>query len=177
MSGGNKVHDGSHPHFITSTVTYWLPIFCREDYFHVLADSFRHCVREKGLVVHAYVLMPNHFHAIASQIDGRLSDVMRDLKGYTSRQLAKGLADDGRTVWLRALRRAGGDEVAVKLWQDDYHPEQVHSKEFCQQKLDYIHANPVRAGYVDDPCDWRYSSAGFYYRDSEPLIPVEPVDW
>jgi hypothetical protein len=49
-----------------------------------------------------------------------------------------------------------------QLWQEGSHPEQIQSDEMMIQKLEYMHYNPVRRGYVDDPTHWRYSSARNY---------------
>ena len=49
-----------------------------------------------------------------------------------------------------------------QLWQEGSHPQHVHSDEMMVQKLDYMHDNPVKRGYVDDPTHWRYSSARNY---------------
>lgn len=171
-----RVYEGHYPHFITNTVHYWIPLFCRDDYFQVLVDSLRYCTEQKGLVLHGYVLMPNHFHALSSQTDGRLPDVVRDLKRHTSTVIAAKLEEDCRITWLRALRNAGGGEK-VSVWIAQYHPIQVHSLEFLQQKLEYMHQNPVRAGFVERAEDWKYSSAGFYLRDWEPQVPVVPLEW
>ena len=48
---------------------------------------------------------------------------------------------------------------------------------FFEQKLDYLHDNPVRAGYVTDPCDWKYSSAGFYHKEVPSVVPIAPMEW
>ncbi len=170
-----KVHEPLRPHFITSTVLHWIPVFCRDDYFHVLVDSLNHCVHNRALAVHAYVLMPNHFHLICSHPEGDLSGVVRDVKRYTSRQLTRMLERDTRDVWLRAMQRAAGTGQA-KLWEDTFHPEQIHSAPFLQQKSDYIHNNPVKAGYVCAPSDWKYSSAGLYFEDRESLIRITPIE-
>lgn len=172
-----KVHDGGYPHFTTNTVIYWIPVFCREDYSRVLIDSVNYCIEHKGLLVHGYVLMPNHFHAICSQTDGRLSDAMRDLKRHTASTILDKLAADGRLLWLRAFRNACGGEGSGKMWDDAFHPEQVHSRRFFEQKLGYMHNNPVRAGYVANPEDWKYSSAGFYYKDRTSEIPITGLEW
>ena len=74
-----RVAEAGFPYFVTCTVVHWIPVFCRDDYFRILADSFVYCIEQKGLIVHAYVLMPNHLHAVVSQREDRLSDVMRDL--------------------------------------------------------------------------------------------------
>jgi REP element-mobilizing transposase RayT len=156
---------------------HWIPIFSRDDYFHVLADSLTYCSEHKGLQIHGYVIMPTHFHASLFQPDGKLSDVMRDMKKHTSKEIARKLKEDGRELWLSAMERAAGNRDGVTVWQEAFHPEQIHNESFFNQKLDYIHTNPVRAGYVDDPCDWKYSSAGFYYRETESIVPITPVLW
>jgi hypothetical protein len=50
----------------------------------------------------------------------------------------------------------------LKVWQEGFHPEQIESVEMMHQKIDYIHNNPVKPGYVDEPVHWRYSSARNY---------------
>lgn len=55
---------------MTCVVTDWIGIFCRDDYFKILDDSLAFCAENKGLLMHGYVLMPNHFHSLATQEDG-----------------------------------------------------------------------------------------------------------
>ena len=172
-----RIYEGIYPHFITSTVVHWIPVFCRDDYFRVLADSLNYCIEQRGLHVHAYVIMPNHFHMICSQDAGDISGVVRDIKRFTSHSLTQMLERDGRTIWLRAMKNAAESTFQAKLWDEAFHPEQLHSRAFYDQKLNYIHNNPVRAGYVDNPLAWRYSSAGYYLEDAESLIRTEPVEW
>jgi len=172
-----RVHEGAYPHFVTCTITYWIPVFCREDYFQVLVDSLNFCCEHKGLAVHGSVLMPNYFHMLCSQQDGDISGVMRDIKRHTSIKIADKLGRDGRTTWLAAMRNAGKTTGSVRVWTEAFHPEQVMTKPFFEQKLRYMHENPVRAGYVLDPCEWRYSSAGFYYRDAKCPVQITPIEW
>lgn len=170
-----RVYDQTLPHFITCTIVYWIPVFCREDYFLILSDNLKFYCEKRGLQVHAYVIMPNHFHAVCSQINRQLSAVIRDLKKFTSREIACKLEQDGRSIWLTAMRRAAGDG-GVKAWDESFHPEQIHSKPFFDQKIAYLHNNPARAGYVSDPCEWKHSSAGLYYRNAKPLVPITPLE-
>lgn len=156
-----RVYEGAYPHFITSSVIYWTPIFTRDDYFRVLVDSLSYCVSEKGLLVHGYVIMPNHFHMMCSQSERELSAVICDIKSFTSRQIADKLEQDGRSSWLKAMSSSRLHRRAqVKVWQDEFHPEEVRTKRFFNQKLEYMHNNPVRAGFVDDPAEWKYSRQG-----------------
>ena len=177
MSEGFKVYDGSYPHFVTSATVHWIPVFRRDDYFRVLVDSLNYCIVNRGLLVYGYALMPDHFHLISQQAEGNLSLVLGNFKGYTAHLLFPKIKEDGRDSWIRAMERAGGNDCAFKLWQDDFHPEQVHSRPFFEQKLRYMHDNPMRAGYVENPSEWKYSSAGFYYEDRESIIPISVIDW
>lgn len=172
-----RVYDGNYPHFVTCTITHWIGVFCRDDYFRVLVDSLNYCCMHKGLMVHGYVLMPSHFHMAASQADGDISGVMRDIKRYTSMEIARKLQVDGRASWFAAMRNAGKASGSVQVWTEAFHPEEVRTRKFFEQKLTYMHENPLRAGYVVDPSEWRYSSAGFYYREAESPVSVTPLEW
>lgn len=178
MPQRRRVHEPILPHFVTTTVVHLIPVFRRDEYFRVLTNSLSHCIQNRGLLVYAFVIMPDHFHLLCSQTDGDLSGVLRDLKRFTSRELTRKLAEDGAyRPWLAAMCNAARGEADAKLWDDEFHPEEVHSRPFFEQKRDYIHDNPVRAGYVANPSDWKYSSACFYYDDRTPVIPIEPIDW
>ena len=103
-----------------------MSVFSRQDYFRVLTDSLNYCIQNKGLVVHAYVLMPNHFHLICSALAG-LSAVMRDMKKHTSKLLAQKIVEDGRHLWLTAMERAAGNTSQVRIWDEAFHPEQIYT--------------------------------------------------
>jgi len=49
-----------------------------------------------------------------------------------------------------------------QFWQEGSHPEQILNRDMMIQKIKYIHYNLVQRGYVDEPEDWRYSSARNY---------------
>ena len=46
-----------------------------------------------------------------------------------------------------------------KFWQEGFCPKQIMNFDIFQQKIDYIHLNPVRKGYVNKPEQWQWSSA------------------
>ena len=62
-----------------------------------------------------------------------------------------------------------------QLWQEGFHPQAIANEEMFIQKLEYIHNNPVRRGYVDDPAHWRYSSYR-NYMELPSLLEVELID-
>lgn len=95
---------------------------------------------------------------------------MRDFKTFTSKEILKTIADksenESRRDWLLYMfeffgKRTNANEK-YKLWTNDNHPEIIYSADFLKTKLDYIHNNPVRAGILQDPSDYLYSSASVY---------------
>lgn len=62
-----------------------------------------------------------------------------------------------------------------QVWQEGSHPEEITTDEMMQQKVEYIHNNPVRRGYVEEPSHWRYSSAR-NYEGKDGLLSVE-MEW
>ncbi|TNE64219.1 MAG: hypothetical protein EP344_03935 [Bacteroidetes bacterium] len=72
-------------HFLTLTTVGWVDVFTRLRYRDILLDSLAYCQREKGLILHAYIIMSNHMHMIAqAKAPYRLSDILRDFKKITS---------------------------------------------------------------------------------------------
>jgi len=62
-----------------------------------------------------------------------------------------------------------------QLWEEGVHPEMIQNYEMLRQKIDYIHNNPVKRGFVDLPEHWKYSSARNYVKQKG-LIDVF-TDW
>ena len=122
------------------------------------------------------MIMENHVHVIASADD--LGKEMGDFKSFSARRIIDFLQTRGDQRVLRQLelfRARHKTDREYQFWQEGSHPEMIQSNEMMWQKLEYIHNNPVRRGYVDDPIHWRYSSAR-NYAGLQGLIPVT-TDW
>ena len=63
---------------------------------------------------------------------------------------------------MRFAKYAHKRDREYQFWQEGSHAEMVFSEAVMREKLDYIHQNPVKRGYVDVPEHWRYSSARDY---------------
>ena len=88
MGSRYKIRDNQGLYFITLTVIGWVDLFIRNDYRDCLIESFKYCQKEKGLQVHAYVIMTSHVHLIISSKDNSpLMPIVRDMKKFTSKQL------------------------------------------------------------------------------------------
>ena len=66
-------------------------------------------------------------------------------------------------------------ESSHQLWQEGFHPQQILSEEMLVQKIEYIHYNPVKRGYVLKPEDWAYSSARDFYLNEEGYIKLQEL--
>ncbi|MBP1619032.1 MAG: transposase [Bacteroidetes bacterium] len=84
-------------YFVTDTVVDWVDIFSLPKYKHVVIDSLVYCQNHKGLIIYAWVLMTNHMHAIVSSgSDPKVSDICRDFKKFTSKEILGQLVCDGQ---------------------------------------------------------------------------------
>ena len=147
-----------------------MDVFTRKDYCNILLDSIRYCQKEKGLVLHAWCLMSNHIHLVISAKNNDTSDILRDFKKFTSKQIIKAITEhpgESRKQWMLNIFKQAGEQnsrnTTYQFWRQDNHPIEFITSAFTNQKLEYIHNNPVVAGIVDKAEEYLYSSARDYY--------------
>jgi putative transposase len=168
--GGNKIRNKQSIHFITFAVVDWVDVFTRKDYRDIIVTSLKYCQEHKGLLLHAWCLMSNHVHLMASSREGHLSDILRDLKTHTSKAIVSAIQNhpgESRKQWMLSIFTRHGEKNSrnskYQFWQQDNCPKECYSPSFIVQKLLYIHNNPVEAGLVNKPEDYVYSSAASYH--------------
>jgi putative transposase len=110
--------------------------------------------------------MSSHVHMIASAGEGNLSNILRDLKSHTSKEIVKAIEgnrkESRRELFMERFRLAAeksSRHVHYRFWQDTNHPIELYSDKFIIQKENYIHMNPVELGLVSRPEHYRLSSA------------------
>jgi len=180
MSHRYRIFSDTHyAYFVTCTIVDWLPVLVHDAYRQIVLDSLAYLREHKQTQLNAYVVMPTHLHAVLwPQEDVNLSDVLRDFKRFTSRSIAKEATRQGDRQFLDAFAAArqhgrAQDESQYQVWQEGSHPEAIYTPDFAYQKINYIHANPVRAGLVAAPEDWPYSSARAYHLGEETYPPTD----
>lgn len=183
MSGRYKTGDNDIPHFVTFTVVGWLDVFSREEYKEKLLESLKYCQQEKGLLIHAWVIMTNHVHLIISSKSYQIYEVIRDLKKYTSRQIIQAIKDnpyESRKEWLLNMfafvAKRNHKVRDYQFWQHGYHPVELNNEEMLEQRLGYLHDNPVRSGMVWESWHYKYSSAIDYCTLNKGLLQIEHID-
>ena len=134
-------------HFLTLTVINWLDVFTKPEYFQIIIDSLKYCQKKKGLLIHAYVIITNHLHLMVSVRGGNiqqvdllhnlrceeaparceeapaseqesLSDIMRDFKSWTAKEIYKQLLHDNRNYIPEILElNKSNKNKDFQLWQ------------------------------------------------------------
>lgn len=172
----HKDYQPAHPHFLTCTIVGQTLLFTRPDTAQRVLDSLRRRQESGRMAIYGYVVLEDHVHLIASA-KGLLEEI-DDFESSTAAEILELLETQNVRSLLRQLKRrapasnAGG---ARRVWQERADPEVVQDQEMMRQKLEHIHADPVRRGYVSDPTLWRYSSAR-NYAGQPGLLPVT-TDW
>jgi len=180
MSTGYKIIEGTNAYYLTFQVVGWVDVFSRKVYRDIIIESLGFCQEHKGLEVFAYVVMSNHIHLFARSSKGDLSGIIRDFKKYTSRRILETIDEQGesRRDWMRMVFKHHGclkEGQTFQVWTHENHAEHVYSQKFIEQKVTYIHENPVRAGIVANAADYLYSSARNYAGLSS-LLEITKVD-
>lgn len=151
------------PHFLTYTVVEWLPVFTRQETVQILLDCWQY-QRHKGLRLYGYVVLENHCHIVVQ--GDKLDKLVARFKSYTARKIIDYLEvrqADHLLKRLRFAKKSHKQDRMYQFWQEGSHAELILNDDMMRQKLDYIHMNPVKRGYVEKPEHWRYSSAGCYW--------------
>jgi putative transposase len=171
-----RIFESEYPYFMTCTVVGWLPVFTRPEAVEILFDCWRFLQQRRDFVLYGYVVLENHLHLIASAPE--LANAMKSFKMFTARQLIELLRKHSAEVLLgqlRALKLEHKRKSEYQVWQEGSHAKQIQNEAMMRQKLEYMHNNPVKRGYIDDPLHWRYSSARSYA--GQPGLVEVVTDW
>ena len=113
--------------------------------------------------------MTNHVHIIISSTKEPLENIMRDFKGFTAKSILKAIKEnqqESRKEWLLWMFEREGEKNSnnkkYQFWQQHNQPIILNNKDIFQQKLNYIHHNPVEVGFVEREEEYLYSSARDY---------------
>jgi REP element-mobilizing transposase RayT len=170
MSRNYKFHNPDGVYFVTFAVVDWIDVFIRNDYKNLLLDSLHYCQKNKGMEVFAWCIMSSHIHLIFRSDSGQKPELLLgDFKRFTSKAIIQAITDnpiESRKEWLLELFiKAGNNSSNVnkyQFWRHDNKPIELWSNKAIDEKINYIHQNPVEAGLVFRAEDYIYSSAADY---------------
>jgi len=172
-----KIFEEHSPHFLTCTIVNWIPLFTRPATVQIILDALAYRQQERDLKIYGYVILENHLHWIAQS--EHLSKEIASFKSYTAKLLIQYLQQQQVQKILAQLafyKKRHKTDRQYQVWEEVSHPQLIQDDVVLRQKLDYIHNNPVKRGYVDDPIHWRYSSAR-NYAGFQGLLPVFTEWW
>ena len=119
MSSKYNFDDREGVYFVTSTVVDWVDVFTRDIYRDILLDSFKFCQKNQGLQLHAWVLMPNHFHLICSFINNAIPGmVLKNIKSFTAMKIIDAIIknpQESRKNWMLDLFEKNGQRMKSNL--------------------------------------------------------------
>ena len=170
MSRNYKFHNPVGLYFVSFAVVNWLDVFTCNAYKNILIDSLAFCQREKGMEIIAWCIMTNHVHLIFRSVEGQHpSLLLGDFKRFTSKTVVKAIkesqTENRKEFLLDHFKRAANNVSNVnnhQFWRHDNKPIELWSNTVIEQKIKYVHNNPVKAGLVCKPEDYLYSSALTY---------------
>jgi putative transposase len=156
----HRQYGAGYLHSITTSCYHrqaWFASAANRDLFLEVLEQVR---RRYHFVVVSYVVMPEHVHLLLSEPErGNPSVVMQAIKQGFARRLL-GRLRSGRNSQQGDLWNLSLDLRHV--WQRRFYDFVVRSAAERQEKLHYIHQNPVKAGLVLEPQQWRWGSAPHY---------------
>ncbi|MDP3463522.1 MAG: transposase [Bacteroidales bacterium] len=167
MSRNYKFRNPEGVYFVSFAVVEWIDVFTRNEYKNIVLDALRFCQQNKGMEVFAWCIMKSHVHLIFRSSEGQKPELLLgDFKRYTSKKIVQAIKDnqaESRREWLLEQFKKAADQSTnvtnFQFWRHDNMPIELWSNKVIQEKLNYIHYNPVEEGLVFKPEDYVYSSA------------------
>jgi len=150
-----------YPQFFTATNLEWKKLLQHDKYKDIVIDSLRFLVKDKRILLYAFVIMENHLHLVW-QMQAGVSPVavQRDFLKYTAQRIKTNLQKHHPEV-LKHFKVNTKDR-RYQFWERNALSVELRTDKVFLQKIDYLHNNPVKAGLCILPEQYRYSSASFY---------------
>jgi REP element-mobilizing transposase RayT len=163
-------------YYITSVIYNRLKIFTQPSFVIPIIDSLNYYRFQYACKIIGFVIMFDHIHLLLyPQEEKSITEFMRDFKRFTSGRITRQAKLENKKEWVEIFEKSGAEteRAEYKVWQDSFWEQSIFTESFLQQKLDYIHLNPVRAGIVESALDYPYSSCRNYFNNDNSLIEVD----
>jgi len=143
-----KFNEDSYAHFVTAKTFNLTPFFKDDACCEIFVEEMRFYEKKLNFETIAWVLMPDHVHAIFwwdKEINPLLeiSTVMHRIKSCAAARISEYITKSS---------------CRIRVWQRGTYDFPMFNHKKIEEKINYIHTNPVRAGLVLDPLEYRWSS-------------------
>lgn len=150
------------PQFYTATINNWQPLLTDDKHKDIIVDSLKFLVAEKRMELNAFVIMNNHIHLIWQPMFSYTpTSIQSSFMKYTAQQLKRSLTKNNAE--MLDMFKVNKYDRTYQFWKRESLGIELISPAVFEQKLDYIHYNPVKAGLCVNAEDYHYSSARFYH--------------
>ena len=148
-------------HYVTGSFRHRTPVFSESACCQAFLEQLQSINQKWPSKLIAYVLMPDHFHLINNPHDGRIRELIGELKSLSAKRIV---------LTSKRFRFPDSGAEGHRVWQESFKATPLWSGWMIWQKINYIHANPVKAGLVNSARDYRWSSfRSFYSQGDDPL--------
>ncbi len=155
------IYEEDHPQFFTATIYQWNYLLEDDKVKDIIINSLRFLVNEKRITLYGFVIMSNHLHLIwRIKVPHQAKNVQRDFLKYTAQQIKSYLKENDRELLNKC--KVDHHDRQYMIWKTHSLSVDLYSQKVYDQKLDYIHDNPVEAGICNLPEEYKYSSAEHY---------------
>lgn len=171
-------NDPGDTHFVTYSCHERLPLLSKDRSRQWVIDAIGEARIKFDFDLWAYVIMPEHIHLLIHprRETYKMHHILAALKRPVSVQAKQYLTDTNNTVWLSRLTTTKGRKIVFRFWlPGGGYDENLRDDQSVYEVIDYIHANPVRRGLVDNTTDWLWSSARFWEGDKSGRIEMDPL--
>jgi REP element-mobilizing transposase RayT len=171
-------HDPTHLYFVTASLIGWKRLFLKGEYARIILDSLTWMQQQKRILLFAFVIMPSHLHILLKPENATIGEVVQQFGSFTAHKILEMLHEHDEKDLLELFQQKKRDyRHKHSAWQD-IQAKNVYSLKFLQQKLEYIHQNPVAKDWklVEDRADYLYSSAGYYDYGRKPVIEITDIN-
>ena len=158
----NQSYPEYWPQYFTSTIYEWKHLLSENSCKEILIDSLRFLVNNKKITLNAFVIMSNHFHSIWQPLFGFTPKMIQEsFMKHTSKQLINALGQNNQVFLNECLVNKA--DRKYQIWKRRPLSVELFTPAVFNQKLEYIHNNPVEAGLCKYPEEYYYSSARYYH--------------
>jgi REP element-mobilizing transposase RayT len=176
LRGRLKFDKMGYCYFITTTLFKFERLFSLGDEYNmIIINSLKHQIKKHNTELYAYVIMPTHIHLLFRLAQSEsIIDFIRDFKRDTSNEIKLQLQKDNKNEILERLKSysRGYKNQKYKVWMDRYDDVMISTEKAFNIKMNYIHANPVKSGLVENMEDWKYSSYRNYIFNDHSIIKI-----
>lgn len=159
-------------YYLTSVAHQRLSIFRTDAIKRIVCNALDEARKSGGFLIFGYVIMPDHTHIITDNAR-KIADTLRYLNGISARRVINHLKENGYDTSLRKLRIAErSDEQKYSVYQAHPNAFRITGENAFMEKVNYIHLNPVRAGLVEHPDQYLFSSSRLW---NEKPLKYEPL--